>query len=103
MKIQFQYHNETDLEKAIRRGVIGVAKRRNRNILGVMALSEILIREIKQHLNLEDGHLVTITFDEEGTAFTNVHVDVLKKEQEWSCKSIRLTDEALSKFVRVEK
>jgi len=103
MKIQFPYHNEGDLENAIRRGVIGVAKRRNRNILGVMALSEILIREIKKHLNLEDGHLVTITLDEEGSAFTNIHVELLKKDQEWSWKSIRLTDEALSKFVQVEK
>ena len=103
MKIQFQYHNEADLEKAIRRGVMGVAKRRNRNILGVMALSESLIREIKKHLNFEDDHLVTITFNEEGTSFTNIHVALLKKDQEWSCKSIRLTDEALSKFIQIEK
>jgi len=104
MEIKVQIHSIEDLDHAIRRAILGVAKRRRKtsNPLIYMSLSEFLISQLRKKLSIVNGDFLILSFDVEKNALTNIDAVVYTRKSDVSLRKIELTKDALEKLVTIE-
>ena len=110
MRIEVEIKSEDSLKMAVRRGILGVLNRKkiSKNPLSTVALSDVLIQQLEKKLTLTNGSLVIVTLDllyekNELYGFANINALIYEKKNECSIRTLKLTDEAMSKLVEIEE